>query len=271
MNIPFNLSTLQPFNMNVTFLGTGAADWDWRNMPPDTRGSTATLIGKSCLIDAGPTVIRSITDAGIQPSRIAHVVITHSHSDHLQPAAIAALAEARCGKLTVWASPQAFAPLEGIPCVRHEVAAGLAFKCGRFTFTALPANHQTPHQDEECLHYLVESGGKTLLYALDGAWMLAKALNRLTKALDGRKLDAVIWDATCGPTLNDWRFAEHNDLAMIDAMRKSMIGAGLVSPTTRHVFDHLARTLWPEEPSARAALAAAYGGILAEDGDGLTV
>ncbi len=257
--------------MRLTFLGTGAADWDWRNMPPDTRGSTATLIGKSCLIDAGPTVIRALADAGVKPSQIAHAVITHSHSDHLQHASIAALAEARRGKLDVWASPQALAVLEGIPCIRHEVAAGKTFKCGRLTFTALPANHQTLHLDEEPLNYFVESGGKTLLYALDGAWMLAKARNLLTKALGGRKLDAVLWDATCGPTLHDWRFAEHNDLSMIDAMRKSMLGAGLVSPTTRHVFDHLARTLWPEEPAARAVLESAYGGILAEDGDGLTV
>ena len=257
--------------MNLTFIGTGAADWDWRNMPPNTRGSTATLIGKSCLIDAGPTVIRSLADAGVKPSQIAHVVITHSHSDHLQPTAIATLAEARHGKLTVWASPQALAALEAIPCIRHEVAAGTTFKCGRLTFTALPANHQTTHFDEEPLNYFVESGGKTLLYALDGAWMLAKARSLLTMSLGKRKLDAVIWDATCGPTLNDWRFAEHNDLAMIDAMRKSMLGAGLVSSTTKHVFDHLARTLWPDEPAARAALAAAYGGIIAEDGSHLTV
>jgi adenosylcobinamide kinase/adenosylcobinamide-phosphate guanylyltransferase len=252
--------------MRLTFIGTGAADWDWRNMPPDTRGSTATLIGKSCLIDAGPTVIRSLEAAGVKPSQIAHVIITHSHSDHLQPSAIAYLAEARHEKLTVWASPQSLAMLEGIPCLRHEVAAGMAFKCGRLTFTVLPANHETLHPEEESLHYLVESGGKTLLYALDGAWMLAKARSLLTKSLGGRTLDAVIWDATCGPTLNDWRFAEHNDLAMIDAMRKSMLGAGLVSSATRHVFDHLARTLWPEEAAARAALATAYGGTLAEDG-----
>ena len=252
--------------MRLTFLGTGAADWDWINMPPNTRGSTTTLIGKSCLIDAGPTMIRALADADVKPAQISHVVITHSHSDHLQHASIAALAKARHGKLTVWASPQALAVLEGITCIRHEVAPGTTFKCGRLTFTALPANHQTAHLDEESLNYFIESGGKTLLYALDGAWLLAKARSLLSKALGERKLDAVIWDATCGPTLYNWRFAEHNDLAMINAMRKSMLGAGLVSPTTRHVFDHLARTLWPTDASVRAALAAEYGGIIAEDG-----
>ena len=252
--------------MKLTFIGTGAADWDWRNMPPGTRGSTATLIGRSCLIDAGPTVVHSLDSFGMKLSQIAHVVITHSHNDHFQPTTIAAIAAARKGKVTIWAVSQALSMLEGFPCVKHEIAAGAQFKCGRVAFTALPSNHQTSFPEEQTLNFLIESGDKKLLYSLDGAWMIAKAKNLLTKALGGRALDAVVWDATCGPTLNDWRFAEHNDLAMIDAMRKSMLGAGLVSPETKHVFNHLARTLWPTDASARATLAAEYGGIIAEDG-----
>ena len=81
--------------MKLTFIGTGAADWDWQNMPPGTRGSTATPIGKSCLIDAGPTVASSLSRVGAKLSQIAHVVVTHSHSDHFQPATIAAIAKAR--------------------------------------------------------------------------------------------------------------------------------------------------------------------------------
>ena len=257
--------------MKLTFLGTGAADWDWQVMPPGTRGSTATLVGKSCLIDAGPTVVASLDKFGAKPTQISHVVITHSHADHFQPATLAAIAAARKGKLTVWAAPQALSMLEGIPCVKCEIAVRAQFKCGRLTFTALPSNHQTQCPDEETFNFLVESGGKTLLYGLDGAWMLAKAKSLLAKALDGRALDAVVWDATCGPTLNDWRFAEHNDLAMIAAMRKSMLGAKLVSPATRHVFNHIARTLWPADALARSAIAKEYGGILAEDGQSLSI
>ena len=257
--------------MNITFIGTGAADWDWRNMSPGSRGSTATLVGKSCLIDAGPTAIKSLVQTGVDLAHIANIVVTHSHSDHLQSASIAAIAAARKGKLTVWAGPQALSMLDGISCVRSEVVAGMRFKCGRLVFTALPSNHQTRIPDEETFHYLVESGNKTLLYALDGAWMLAKAKSMLSKALDGRTLDAIVWDATCGPTLNDWRFAEHNDLAMIDAMRKAMLGAKLISQNTRHVFDHLALTLWPTDATERAALAAEYDGTIAEDGESMSL
>ncbi len=240
-------------------------------MPPGTRGSTATLVGRQCLIDAGPTVMALLGRAGANPAQIAHVVVTHSHQDHFRPATIAAISEARSGKLAVWASPQALSALEGIPCVRREVSPGLRFQCGRLVFTALPSNHQTGDMREETFNYLVESGGRTVFYALDGAWMLAKAKSLLSKALDGRALDAVVWDATCGPVLRDWRFADHNDLAMIDAMRDCMLKAGLVAQATVHVFDHVARTLWPAEAKARAAVAAEYGGVLAEDGAVLNV
>ena len=278
--VKYNMMALYPFNpfslctllhMKLTFIGTGAADWDWQNMPPGTRGSTATLIGKACLVDAGPTVSASLARIGLELSQIAHVVITHSHGDHFQPATIADISAARKGRLTVWASPQTLAALANIPCTRREVTSGLAFKCGRLSFTALPSNHQTFFPEEQTFHYLVESGGKSLLYALDGAWMLAKAKGLLAKTLGGRALDAVIWDATCGAMINNWRFADHNDLAMIDAMRKSMLGAKLISPDTRHVFDHVARTLWPEESTSRVAIAKDYGGILAEDGDRLLI
>ena len=257
--------------MKLTFIGTGAADWDWVHFPKGTRGSTATLIGQSCLIDAGPTVPAILARCGADLARIGHVVVTHSHYDHFRPETIAALAAARRGKLTVWASPQTLAALDGVNCVRREVHPGLTFRCGRLAFTALPSNHITEHPDEQTYHYLVESGGRTLLYALDGAWMLAMAKRLLMKSLDGRPLDAVIWDATCGAAINNWRFADHNDLAMIDSMRASMLGAGLVSPSTKHIFDHVARTLWSDEAKARAALAAQYGGILAEDGMSLDV
>ncbi len=53
---------------------------------------------------------------------------------------------------------------------------------------------------------------------------------------------------------------------MVDALRAALRGAGLVSEETVHVFDHVARTLWPATPEERATLAASYGGLLAEDG-----
>ena len=257
--------------MELTFVGTGAADWDWANMPPGTRGSTATLVNGACLVDAGPTVFNALGRCGVAPAQISDVVVTHSHYDHFVPETVAAIASSRGDGLMVWASPQALAKLDGVNCVRREIHPGMKFVCAGLEFTALPSNHSTADAEEETMHYFVEDGGATLLYALDGAWMLAKARHILAAALHGRALDAVVWDATCGETLHDRRFSEHNDLAMIEALRAAMLSVGLVSESTAHIFDHVACGLWPETAEGRAALAAKYGGILAEDGQKLDV
>lgn len=253
--------------VKITFLGTGADDWDWNAFPPGTRGSTCTLVGGSCLVDAGPGVLRGLAAAGVAPARVSDLLVTHSHGDHFHRASIGELARAGRRRLGIWGSPQALAKLDPGPIDLHPVLPGSVFRVRGFSVAALPANHvvaRTP--DEPPLHYAFSGRGARLLYALDGAWFLAKARLALKAFLGGRPLTAVVWDATCGGTYRDWRFAEHNDLKMIAAMRAAMEKDGLVSGETLHVFDHVARTLWPRAPEAQERLAARFGGVLARDG-----
>lgn len=252
--------------IKITFVGTGAADWDWTNHPPGTRGSTATLVGSECLIDAGTTILRNLAEAHVRIGRLRDLIITHGHQDHFCPDAIRAIAEATNGKLRIWASPEVLAQLPEGLCKIHPVLPGDSFLAAGFAVTALPSNHATADASEQTLHYLFQGRGARLLYALDGAWMTAKAYSLLKQALGGKPLTHVIWDATSGNSLHDWRFASHNDLGMVRDLRASMLDANLISPETRHIFDHVARTLWPETPSAREQLAAQYDGLLAEDG-----
>ncbi|MBP5545342.1 MAG: MBL fold metallo-hydrolase [Kiritimatiellae bacterium] len=262
--------------MKLTFIGTGAADWDWKNFPPGTRGSTATLIGASCLIDAGPSVLRGLAAAHVSPARINDLLITHSHSDHFNKEAILEIAAAsRRRSLRVWAPPQALAALAAVvpdgAVEAHPVLPGDNFRIGTLRVVALPANHATSKKDEQTLNFAFSGGGVRLLYALDGAWFCTWARLFLKRFLDGAPLTAIIWDATCGATFNDWRFSEHNDLKMISAMREAMLKDGLVSPDAVHVFDHLARTLWPASQAAQQRLADRFKGILAQDGLVLTL
>ena len=55
-----------------------------------------------------------------------------------------------------------------------------------------------------------------------------------------------------------WRVSRR----FFEAMRKD----GLVSPDAVHVFDHVARTLWPRTPDAQLRLAGRFHGVLAQDG-----
>ena len=256
--------------MTLTFVGTGAADWDWQSFPPGTRGACATLVGSSCLIDCGTATPRNLAAAGIRPAAVRNLLVTHAHPDHFRPDAVAELARAARRTLRVWASPLALAELPDGPFEKRPLEAGRAFRAGAARVTALPANHFVRAGDAS-FHFLVVAGGRRLLYATDGAWMLAEEKRLLAAALKGAPLDAVVWDATRGATPDDYRFADHNNLKMIDALRLGMEGCGLAAPATRHVFTHISRQLWPRTPSARRRLAERHGGLLAEDGLTLSV
>ena len=83
--------------MEVIVLGTGAADgWpspfceclscaDMRQHRR-VRTPTAALIDGAILIDAGPAVPSAVARAGRSLRDVHHVLVTHAHPDHLDPA-----------------------------------------------------------------------------------------------------------------------------------------------------------------------------------------
>ncbi len=246
--------------MKFTFLGTGAADWDWQSFPPGTRGSCTTLLDDTILIDAGPTALENFSRNRVSPDGLTDILITHSHSDHFSTKSIAALARDR--QLTVHATHQALLRLGDIPCRRHALTLRERFTIGDHAFTVLPANHALEDPDENAFHFLIDTPERRALYALDGGWILSNARIMLA----GRPIDTIVWDATSGPSLNDWRFADHNDLGMIDAMRQALLQLGYITPATKHVLDHIAWSLWPQSKEECQQVAARYNAILAEDG-----
>jgi len=66
--------------IEVTFLGTGSA------MPPRDRGNTAFTVRTEDLLflaDAGPSVFGDLQRAGIEPSLIDAIFLSHGHADHI--------------------------------------------------------------------------------------------------------------------------------------------------------------------------------------------
>ncbi len=257
--------------MKITFLGTGAADWDWETFPAGTRGSTSTLLGTTCLLDAGATAEKNFRRAGVSPRGVTDLLVTHSHRDHFTAASVRFLAESSKRPLRVWASEQALSRLPDGLCEKHAIHAGDTFRAAGCAVTALPANHALPDPDEESFHFVFVSPKVRLLYALDGAWMLSRAKALLVRALGGKPLDAAVLDATSGDSYNDWRFADHNDARMASDVFLGLRASNLATDRTLLVFDHVARTLWPKTDAARARIAAKFGAVLAEDGAELEV
>jgi ribonuclease Z len=66
--------------IEVTFLGTGSA------MPPRDRGNTAFTVRTENLLflaDVGPSVFGDLQRAGIEPSSIDAIFVSHGHADHI--------------------------------------------------------------------------------------------------------------------------------------------------------------------------------------------
>ena len=213
------------------FLGTGAADWSCPDANGEYRRLTSTLLDGRLLIDVTGSVLDRIPDAGA----VTDVFFTHSHRDHYDPEALKALAPCRVWAHESWAKEIGGSGLTVIP-----LRIGQTVTAAGFGVTPLPSNHSTSREYETTLHYLIEKGGKRLLYATDGAWLL----NYEYRFIRDLKLDAAVFDATIGDGHDgDWRVFEHNSLPMLRIMFSTLRTAGILKPDAPVFLTHLARTL----------------------------
>ena len=245
--------------MKMRFIGCGAADYDWSRYGEDgVLGSTATLLNDSILLDCGPTVGKALKRFGVDREKISVIVNTHSHSDHFDPDVIRYIASGR--KILFYGSSQACEQVSDF-CDVKPLTFGDRFECMGCSFLALPANHAVTDLREETFNYLITED-KTLLYALDTAWMLTKARLLIGKT----HIDAVIWDATMSEA-DDWRIFEHSDPVMFASVRRVLQKTGNIDDKTKIWFDHRARTLWPSDVAEQEAVATREGVMLAHEGE----
>ena len=239
--------------MKLTFLGTGAADWNGPDERGEYRRLTSTLLDGCLLIDVTATVLDMIPD----PAAITDVFFTHSHGDHFSIDALKALAPCRVYAHESWAGEIAG---EGLTVVPLKIAEPV--EAAGFTMIPMPSNHSTQREYETTLHYLIEKGGKRLLYATDGAWLL----NREHHVIGQKVLDAAVFDATIGDACEgDWRVFEHNSIDMIRLMLRSMLKMGRLREDAPVFLTHMARTLHGTqaevEQSAEKPFVVCYDGM----------
>lgn len=250
--------------MKLMFLGTGAADYDWSKYGEEgIAGSTVSLLEEHILLDCGPTAKAAMERFGVNPEQIDCIVNTHSHSDHFDLDNIRNVASGR--KIDFYGSVQACEKLTDC-CNVHAITFGDEFTVNGCTFLALPANHAVEDIREETFNYLISSNGKTLLYALDTAWMLTKA----RRLLGTKHIDAIVWDATMSQPDN-WRIFEHSDPVMFAAIRRVLQKSGNIDENVKVWFDHRALTLWPTDPAEQEAIAIRENVMLARDGESVTI
>ena len=229
--------------MDILFLGTCACDYSpllqttYKDVfDKNARRSSCALINGRYLIDCGYHCLEELRIAKIDLAQITDIFVTHFHSDHYNVECISQIAKASERTLRVWV--RADARRTDIANVEWK----LMQKGEQYTVdenmkvTGLLANHNESVYPQ---HILLETEGKRIFYALDGAWFLHETYY----ALKNTNLDFLVLDCTCGDYEGDYRIGEHNSIPMIRLMLPSLKKWGAITEKTQVYAQHLAPSL----------------------------
>lgn len=251
--------------MRVVVLGTGAADgWpspfctclscaDMR-LRREVRTPTAALIDGTILIDAGPTVPSAVARAGASLREVRHVLVTHAHPDHLDPALLLWLDwNPTPHTVHVWGPPAVIRACRDwigprTPIELHEVSPGdmLTLATGSegsdYLVRIVAARHQGRTPDEiaaEAVLYDVQApDGERLLYATDTG--LIDDMEPFREAA----YDVILIEETFGDRLDHG--TGHLDLATLPVMLDRLEAVGARIDRTDVVAVHLGHHNPPE-------------------------
>ena len=251
--------------MRIQLLGTGSAD-GWPNpfcgcascaaerADGRTRRPSSALIDDVVLIDCGPTTPH--LPASVNLTRVAHVLITHGHPDHLHPAFLLTRSWVTTdAPLDVWGPPHAIALCRdwlapNSPVRLHAVSSGdvlaLTTPESQYTVTALPAAHAHGDGDvlalEALLFRIDGADGTSLLYATDTGPLPVSAA-----AVAGpHRVDVVVVDETFGD--HTTHGTGHHDLGTLPTTLNVLRQAGVIDDATRILATHLSH----HNPPSRA-------------------
>ncbi|RYU09571.1 bifunctional adenosylcobinamide kinase/adenosylcobinamide-phosphate guanylyltransferase [Nocardioides iriomotensis] len=259
--------------MDVRLLGTGSAD-GWPNpfctcpscaterAAGRLRGQTAALVDDVLLLDCGPETPHAAQRAGVDLSRLRHVLITHAHPDHCAPAFL------------LFRSWVGDAPLDvvGPPSVVEQARMWLAPDDPAVTFTTVSPGDRlslgpydvrvlaASHGDDAVL-YDVASGGARLLYATD----TGRLPDETVAAAAGAAYDTVLLEETFGDKADHG--TDHLHLTTFADQLRLLRGVGAVQDGTDVVAIHLSHHNPPTAELARRL--ADWGARVVDDGTSL--
>ncbi|MBM3687574.1 MAG: MBL fold metallo-hydrolase, partial [Actinobacteria bacterium] len=265
----------------VIVLGTGAADgWpspfceclsceDMRTRHR-VRTPTAALLDDHILIDAGPTVPSAVARAGRSLRAVHHVLVTHAHPDHLDPALLLWLQwNPTPHTLHVWGPSAVVRACRDwigphTPVELHEVAPGdeltLPTPSGTYVTRVIGARHEGCTPDavaaEAVIYDVATPSGGRVLYATDTG-----LVDDVAPVRDAA-YDVILIEETFGDHVDHG--TGHLDLATLPVMLDRLEAAGARTDATQVVAVHLGHHN-PPEAILRDRLAA-WGVRLVDDG-----
>ena len=208
------------------------------------------LINDSLLLDLSPDIYAQRLLYGLDLSGIECLLLTHSHTDHLDAAELTrrstthychipdekpllvygneACVRAIRSALKIEFGAEEDASLRVIKTepwqtIRHD----------KLTITAIPAKHD---EAEDCLLYLIrEEGGDSLFYANDTALLPDAVIARLASLLKGSSLTYVSMDCTHGPERSS---SGHMNIADLQRMIQQLQSHSCCDERTQYFATH---------------------------------
>lgn len=236
------------------------------------RTRTSTQIDGHLLIDFSMDSYAHTLYGGLKLSEIHHVLVTHSHEDHFFPKDLMAVEKpkaqlpegwhlevygnSRVKELWQCAADKDCYHLDRERISFTELVPFQAIQVEDYQVTPLKANHA---KNEDCLLYLIQRAGKTLLYAHDTCLIPEESW----QALRGGHLDGVVMD--CTTTLEPHVFPQHMSVYDNLVIKERMLKESLADETTVFIATHFVHTYMPLHEELTEAFQP-YGIVPAYDG-----
>jgi len=246
--------------MKITFLGTAAAEGfpalfcnckycksarelGGRNL----RTRSQSLVNEDLLIDIPADTLAHFHNNGIRGDKIKYLLITHSHSDHFYPTNLALRGSCYAHDLEeeilhVLCPREVYAKCtEQKEHLSADVANGLdiilaepyvTVTFGDYKVTPLPARHAG---SELAVMYIINSGGKTLLYAHDTGYFYDEVFDYIRE--NGIRFDFASFDCT-NAHLPSSKSGSHMGFDSIALVIERLRASGAIDERSRLFVNH---------------------------------
>jgi len=240
----------------------------------DLRTRSQAIVNDDLLIDLPPDTYAHYLAYGFDLPGITELLVTHSHTDHFYATEL----EMRCSPLAhpeppvmrIYCNEAVEAKFHRSMPPKHNVEKNFSIVRARpfvplairdYSVVPLLARHD---RAEECLLYLISSGGKTLLYGNDTGLFPDSTFDYIERS--GARIDLASFDCTA---MGQRDGKNHMGLADVAEARERLtrlgaLGAGAACVITH--FSHNGRLTRPqlEEAAAKEGFLVAYDGLSLE-------
>ncbi len=206
----------------------------------EIRARTSLFLPPDTIIDFGPDLMYAVHRFGLDLTGLRHVLVTHSHEDHLLPDnldyAHAPFAHERAGDLTVYGNDnsmerirRAYSPSPAEINLR-PVRPMERFRAGEAEVAAIHSNHRP---GELTLNYVISRGGRSLLYACDTGWYAEETW----RFLKNFTINTVVMECTYG-LRSCGQYNGHLGFPELVAMKQRLESEGILAPDAQYIMTH---------------------------------